>query len=196
MEPQDTESQAKDDSNHDSQGSGSAFGGKRKRVVSREVLPQQADAPRKVAEEMRAAARGPLKPMDVIDIPNLPPRAGLNEAILDPTLISERKRGNKQNYLFQATRILTALVFIASCAAIALLFFNHRLWAQAISGTACAAAAASIKLVRSSRLLYRLRGYVAAGCVLSVLAVALTIFLPSISPVDGHNPTPKEAKPR
>ena len=179
MENSDNSPESADDTGAALPESGS-FGGRRKRIVSREVSPVQ-DLPRRVEEEMQSAARGALRPMDVIDIPNLPPRAGLNEVLMDPTLISHRQRRYKQNYLFQLTRVITVLVFLSSCAAIALYFFNHRLWAQFISGTACLSAAASIKLVRSSRLLYRLRGYVAAGCLLSLAAFCVTMWMPSIT---------------
>ena len=180
MEPVDNQPEFSDDADAASPGTG-AFGGRRKRVSSREVPAERADGPRRVADEMRAAAQGSLKPIDVINIPNLPPKAGLNEVLLDPTLLSERQRRSKQNYIFQITRVITVLVFLASCVAISLFLLEHRRWAQLIAGAACLSAAASIKLVRSSRLLYRLRGYVAAGCILSLLAFCITMWMPSFT---------------
>lgn len=160
--------------------------GRRKQIASREITPTTSD----VEAEMRAAARGSLKPADVIDIPSLrnsPPP----ELILDPTLFSVRLRRPGQNFAYRLTQFLTALVFIGASAAIANSFVGHRLRAIISAALACIVCAVAVKVVRKSRLAYRLRGYVAASGIFAVLALAMSL-MPTLFHVESTAPLPEK----
>jgi hypothetical protein len=139
--------------------------GRRKRIVAREVV-------REVESEMLSAADGSLKPADVIDIPSLPSPGHPPEAIIDPTLFMERHRRPEQHRAYRLTQLMIAITLLTASAAILGTLMEHRLRALVIAGISCVAAAISVKLVRSSRLAHRLRGYVVVSCIFSLLAVA------------------------
>lgn len=144
--------------------------GRRKQIESREITPATSD----VEIEMLAAARGSLKPADVIDIPSLrntPPP----ELILDPTLFSVRQRRPGQNFAYRATQLMIAAAFVGAAVGIANSIVGHRLRGMISAGLGCLLCAAAIKVMRKSRLAYRLRGYVAAVGIFSALAVAFCL---------------------
>lgn len=160
--------------------------GRRKRIVAREVPAEEID---RVETEMRAAAAGSLQPADVISVPALP--GGPPESILDPTLFSERHRRADQNRVYRYTQIAVCLSLLTSCGAILGTLLQHRLRALVIAAFACVFAAVAIKLVRSSRLAHRLRGYVAAACVLALVSAAACYLMPSLH--DRSEPDEKKS---
>ena len=160
------------------------LGRPRKRIASREVSATAAA----VEREMRDAALGKLAPADVIDAP-----ARRSEAVLDPTLYSERHRKRGQNATYRLTQFCALVTLLASLIAIVVALLDDPFVARVLAGAACATAILSVYLVRRSRLAYRLRGYAAAVCVLALIAL-----LVSVLPLGPHEenkaqPTPPQA---
>jgi hypothetical protein len=155
--------------------------GRRKRIVAREVSRAAAavsgdedDAVAAVEREMRSAALGVLKPADVIDLPpaleGRPP-----ESVIDPTLLGERHRKHSQNVAYRLTQAAVALTVVASLGAILAALLEDAVLAQVLSATACVVAVLGVRLVRGSRLAYRLRGYAAAAGALAVIALVVSV---------------------
>jgi hypothetical protein len=168
-----------------------AWFGRRKRIVSREVASaSNSDSVTEVEAETRDAARGRLRPADVIDIPSLP-TGPPPEAILDPTLFLERSRKRGQNFAYRMTQLVTLAATLSASAAIAFTFFDHRRRAMILAGAACLLSALSVQLVRRSRLARRLRGYAAASCILAVIASSI-VFLPHLFNDDGKPAVPEK----
>src|SRR5260221_382425 len=108
---------------------------RRKRIVAREVTPlPPADAAEAVAREMRSAALGELQPADVIDIPRMP--QGRPEAVLDPTLFSERHRKRGQNTAYRITQVTAVLSLLAASAGIVLALLEEPILARVLAGSA------------------------------------------------------------
>ena len=149
--------------------------GRRKRIVARELSAVEIQ---QVEREMLAAAQAPIQPMDVIDIPGLPPSSP-PEAIIDPTQFMERHRRPADHRVYQLTLLAIVITLLASCTAIVGTLLEHRLRALVIGAVACVSAAFAVKFVRSSRLAHRLRGYVAAACVLAIVSMAACFFMPN-----------------
>lgn len=168
-----------------------AWFGRRKRIVSREVASAStSDRVAAVESETLDAARGRLKPADVIDIPSLP--AGPPpEAILDPTLFLERSRKRGQNFAYRVTQLVTLAATLSASSGIAFTFFDHRRRAMILAGAACLLSALSVQLVRRSRLARRLRGYAAASCILAVIALCF-VFLPRLFNDDSKPAVPEK----
>jgi hypothetical protein len=163
---------------------------RRKRIVAREVTPLAPDsAAGAVAREMRSAALGELRPVDVIDIPRS--HAGRPEAVLDPTLFSERHRKRGQNTAYRITQITAVLSLLTASAGIVVALLEEPILARTLAGTACGLGTLTVCLVRSSRLAYRLRGYAVAACAFAMISLVV-----SLLPMPGHDevkpPTPEK----
>ena len=169
-----------------------AWFGRRKRVAAREIGSSQPHALSEIEQEMKASATGGLKPADVIDIPSGSPRRP-PEVLLDPTLFSERQRKRGQNFTYHLTQTTLTTGFFSACAAIVSALLEHRLRAELLAVAACLLGVVSVRLVRMSRLAYRLRGYVAATCVLGGIALAISL-LPSFTH-DGGKSVQREKPP-
>ena len=162
--------------------------GRRKRITARELSPVEVE---QVESEMLAAAEGIIQPSDVIDIPTL--RPGEPEAIIDPTQFSERHRRQGDNRSYRLTQIAVGLSLAASCGAFLGTLMDRRLRALVIAGFASVCAGVAVKLVRSSRLARRLRGYVVAACALALISAAACFFLPNFhdrNDTDEKKPVP------
>ena len=148
--------------------------GRRKRVVSHEVSSGPVtERHLEVRDEVIEAARGTLRPADIIDIPSLP--AGPpSEAVLDPTLFLQRTRRRGANLAYRITQLVTLVAPLSASASLAFAFTGHRLRAMVLAAAACLLSGISVWLVRRSSLARRLRGYAAAACVLAVIALALS----------------------
>ena len=169
--------------------------GRRKRIISRDVSPADPVGVDAVEKENHAAAGGSLHPADVIGNPGLR-AARPGESILDPTLFTERQRRPGQNRVYHLTQAAIVLTLLAACGAIVGTLMEHRLRALAVAAVACVTGTISVKLVRSSRLAYRLRGYVAAACVLAMISMAACFFMPNFHrDADVLHPAPVAGKP-
>jgi hypothetical protein len=167
--------------------------GRRKRVVAREVVSPEVAAVSAVASEMLDAASGAIRPMDVIDIPSIAPAPP--EAIIDPTQFLERQRRPSHNRVYHLTQGALVVTLLASCGAFLGTLMEHRLRAVAVAAVACASAAVGVHLVRSSRLAHRLRGYVAAACVLALISVAACFVMPNFHSADPDDKKPPTTRP-
>jgi hypothetical protein len=172
--------------------------GPRKRVVAREVTAaasaagDEGDPVAAVEREMRSAALGVLKPAEVIDLPS-PTEARPPEAVIDPTLLGERHRKHSQNVAYRLTQAAVALTVIASLTAILAVLLEDQVLAQVLSATACVVAVLGIRLVRGSRLAYRLRGYAAAAAAIAVISLIASV-LPQFFHDEGRQSP--QAKPQ
>jgi hypothetical protein len=160
--------------------------GRRKKVVSTEVATH---APQ-VTQNPTADS---IRPTDVIDIPSsVPPSA--QESIIDPTLFSQRQRRPGQNFAYHLTQALVAVAILTASAGIVGTLMDHRLRALIIAGTGAVCSIIAFVLVKRSRLAHRLRGYVAAACVLSLLSMGACFFMPNFlhgpHSADEADPTP------
>ena len=163
-----------------------AWFGRRKRIASREVSPVEIEGA--ITAEMQSAAHGSLKPADVIDIPGLP--AGPPpEVILDPTLFSTRRRHPGQNLAYRLTQLVALAAPMCALGAIGFSFMQHRLRAMMLAGVACLLSAVAVRLVRKSQLARRLRGYVAAACILALIAMVISM-MPNLFRDDGKPAPP------
>src|SRR5437016_5496455 len=135
--------------------------GRRKRIVAREV-------PRDPARDVARDPTVDLKSSDVIDPP---PRAAAShrDSVLDPTLFSERQRKRGHNFGYRLAQLTTLACILTAALSIAWALLDHRRRAQGLAAGACLLAMIDFRLVKLSRLAYRLRGYVAAGCVLATI---------------------------
>src|SRR5258708_24925035 len=98
--------------------------GRRKRIVAREVTPEASPNP--------SADR---KPADVIDAPARP--APARDAVLDPTLFSERQRKRGHNFAYRLTQLTTLLCILTAAVSIAFSLLDHRRRAQGLALGAC-----------------------------------------------------------
>jgi len=118
-----------------------------------------------------------------------PAAQGLNESIMDPTVMGERRRKRSHNFTYRLTIVAIAAGALSSMASIAYLAVEHVPHARIIATLALAVAVLSLRLTRLNRLSGRLMGYAVAGIIIASLALALCLAFPA----PHHPKTPAPA---
>jgi hypothetical protein len=164
------------------------WSGRRKRIVAREIAHHPSGGAGSATGN--AVSRIDVRSGDLSDAPR-PSDSATTESVLDPTQLGERHRKAGHQAAYRLAQGATLLAFLAAATAIALAIAENARVSKWLAGGACVLALASLPLVRSSRLVFRLRGYVAAACILSAIALALSL-MPGLFHDDGK-PVPHAA---